>query len=80
LIRNFNLVNRKKFGKIRKRESFQTPVILLLFFCDSDTTLAIVENLGRRWLGCGLSKFAIQVTRKRLLDNHNSKDLMEAER
>jgi len=27
--------------------------------------------------GCDLSKFAIQVTRKRLLDIHNSKDLRE---
>jgi len=47
------------------------------FFCGSGTTLAVAEKLGRRWLGCDLSKFAIQVTRKRLLDIHNSKDLME---
>ena len=45
------------------------------FFCGSGTTLAIAEKLGRRWIGCDLSKFAIQVTRKRLLDIHNSKDL-----
>jgi len=45
------------------------------FFCGSGTTLAVAEKLGRRWLGCDLSKFAIQVTRKRLLDIHNSKDL-----
>lgn len=45
------------------------------FFCGSGTTLATAEKLGRRWLGCDLSKFAIQVTRKRLLDIHNSKDL-----
>jgi adenine specific DNA methylase Mod len=49
------------------------------FFCGSGTTLAVAEKLGRRWLGCDLSKFAIQVTRKRLLDIHNSKDLMEDE-
>ena len=42
------------------------------FFCGSGTTLATAEKLGRRWLGCDLSKFAIQVTRKRLLDIHNS--------
>ncbi len=46
------------------------------FFCGSGTTLAVAEKLGRRWIGSDLSKFAIQVTRKRLLDIHNSKDLM----
>jgi len=50
------------------------------FFCGSGTTLAVAEKLGRRWIGSDLSKFAIQVTRKRLLDIHNSKDLMENER
>jgi len=45
------------------------------FFCGSGTTLAVAEKLGRRWIGCDLSKFAIQVARKRLLDIHNSKDL-----
>ena len=45
------------------------------FFCGSGTTLAVAEKLSRRWIGCDLSKFAIQVTRKRLLDIHNSKDL-----
>jgi len=45
------------------------------FFCGSGTTIAVAEKLGRRWIGCDLSKFAIQVTRKRLLDIHNSKDL-----
>jgi len=47
------------------------------FFCGSGTTLAVAEKLGRRWIGSDLSKFAIQVTRKRLLDIHNSKDLQE---
>ncbi len=50
------------------------------FFCGSGTTLAVAEKLGRRWIGSDLSKFAIQVTRKRLLDIHNSKDLMEDKR
>lgn len=45
------------------------------FFCGSGTTQVASEKLGRRWTGCDLSKFAIQVTRKRLLDIHNSKDL-----
>jgi len=49
------------------------------FFCGSGTTLVVAEKLGRRWIGCDLSKFAIQVTRKRLLDIHNSKDLSEDE-
>jgi len=47
------------------------------FFCGSGTTLAVAEKLGRRWIGSDLSKFAIQVTRKRLLDIHNSKDLID---
>ncbi|GEM_PF-2611279 len=47
------------------------------FFCGSGTTLAVTEKLGRRWIGSHLSKLAIQVTRKRLLDIHHSKDLME---
>lgn len=38
------------------------------FFCGSGTTLAVAEKLGRRWIGADLSKFAIHVTRKRLLD------------
>lgn len=37
------------------------------FFSGSGTTLAVAEKLGRRWIGCDLSKWAIQVTRKRLL-------------
>ena len=47
------------------------------FFCGSGTTLAVAEKLDRRWIGSALSKFAIQVTRKRLLDIHNAKDLTD---
>lgn len=47
------------------------------FFCGSGTTLAVAEKLGRRWIGCDLSKFAIHTTRKRLLEIHNSKDLLD---
>jgi len=36
-------------------------------FCGSGTTGAVAEKLGRRWIMCDLSKWAIQVTRKRLL-------------
>ncbi|MFQ6072190.1 MAG: site-specific DNA-methyltransferase, partial [Methanosarcinales archaeon] len=42
--------------------------IIADFFCGSGTTLAVAEKLGRRWIGSDLSKFAIQITRKRLLD------------
>ena len=51
--------------------------IIADFFCGSGTTIAVAEKLGRRWIGVDLSKFAIQVTRKRLLDIHNSKDLLD---
>ena len=38
------------------------------FFCGSGTTLAVAEKLGRRWIGADLSKFAIHLTKKRLLE------------
>ena len=38
------------------------------FFCGSGTTGVVAEKLGRRWIMCDISRFAIQVTRKRLLD------------
>ena len=47
------------------------------FFCGSGTTGAVAEKLGRRWVMTDLSKFSIQVTRKRLLDIHHSKDLLD---
>jgi adenine-specific DNA-methyltransferase len=37
------------------------------FLCGSGTTLAVAERLGRRWIGCDLGRYAIHVTRKRLL-------------
>ena len=43
------------------------------FFCGSGTTLAVAEKLSRCWLGADLSKFAIHVTRKRLLDTPGCK-------
>jgi DNA modification methylase len=42
--------------------------LLADFFCGSGTTLAVAEKLGRRWIGCDLSRFAIHTTRKRLLE------------
>ena len=59
------------------RASSNPGDIVADFFCGSGTTLAVTEKLGRRWIGSDLSKYAIQVTRKRLLDIHNSKDLIE---
>jgi adenine specific DNA methylase Mod len=38
------------------------------FFCGSGTTLVVAEKLNRKWIGCDISKFAIHVTRKRLLE------------
>lgn len=45
------------------------------FFCGSGTTLVVAEKLGRRWIGCDISRYAIHITRKRLLEIQNSKDL-----
>jgi len=50
------------------------------FFCGSGTTGAVAEKLGRRWIMADLSKFAIQVTRKRLLNIHHSKDLLDEQK
>ncbi len=47
------------------------------FFCGSGTTGAVAEKLERRWIMTDLSKFAIQVSRKRLLDIRHSKDLLD---
>lgn len=38
------------------------------FFCGSGTTQAVAERLGRRWIGADIGRYAIQTTRKRLLD------------
>jgi adenine specific DNA methylase Mod len=47
--------------------------LVLDFFCGSGTTCAVTEKLGRRWIGCDLSRWAIHVTRKRLLGIENCK-------
>jgi DNA modification methylase len=41
--------------------------LVLDCFVGSGTTAAVAEKLGRRWIACDLSRFAIQTTRKRLL-------------
>jgi len=38
------------------------------FFVGSGTTVSVAEQLGRRWVGCDLGRFAIHTTRKRLLN------------
>jgi adenine specific DNA methylase Mod len=45
--------------------------LILDCFVGSGTTAAVAEKLGRRWIACDLSRFAIHVTRKRLLDIPN---------
>lgn len=37
------------------------------FFCGSGTTLAVAENLGRKWMGTDLGKFGVHTTRKRMI-------------
>ncbi|WP_218079404.1 site-specific DNA-methyltransferase [Anthocerotibacter panamensis] len=36
------------------------------FFCGSGTTLAVAQQLGRKWLGCDESPYALHTARKRL--------------
>jgi adenine-specific DNA-methyltransferase len=49
------------------KTSSEEPSLVADFFCGSGTTIAVAEKLGRRWIGCDLSRWAIHVTRKRLL-------------
>jgi len=73
----------QKPEKLLKRiilSSSHSGDIIADFFCGSGTTLAAAEKLGRCWIGCDLSKFAIQITRKRLLDIYNSKDLEDEDK
>ena len=48
------------------------------FFCGSGTTATVAEKLGRRWITCDLSRYAIHLTRKRLLNIEKSKDLINS--
>jgi len=47
--------------------------LVLDCFVGSGTTAAVAEKLGRRWIVCDLSRFAIHTTRKRLLSVENLK-------
>lgn len=42
--------------------------LVLDCFVGSGTTAVVAERLGRRWIACDLSRFAIHTTRKRLLE------------
>lgn len=61
------------------RISSNENAIIADFFCGSGTALAVAEKITdgdgklapRRWIGCDLSRFAIQTTRKRLLEIEN---------
>lgn len=37
------------------------------FFCGAGTTQVMAERAGRRWIACDLSRYAVHVSRKRLL-------------
>ena len=39
------------------------------FFCGSGTTVVAAKRLGRRWLACDKSRYAVEITRKRLEEN-----------
>jgi hypothetical protein len=41
--------------------------LVLDCFCGSGTTAVVAEKLGRRWIACDISRFAIHTTRGRLL-------------
>ncbi len=47
------------------------------FFCGSGTTIAVAEKLNRRWIGCDMSKNAIHIMKKRIMDVKNSNDLQD---
>ena len=50
-------------------EASSNPGDLVLdCFVGSGTTAAVAEKLGRRWIAVDIGRFAIQTTRKRLLD------------
>ncbi|MFX0017544.1 MAG: DNA methyltransferase [Promethearchaeota archaeon] len=50
------------------------------FFCGSGTTLLVADTLGRKWIGCDISKYSIYLTRKRIFSyrrdlTHSQKSL-----
>jgi DNA modification methylase len=61
--------------RIIKASSDQGSLVLDCF-AGSGTTAVVAESLGRRWVACDLSRFAIHTTRKRLLDMASAKPFM----
>jgi adenine-specific DNA-methyltransferase len=49
------------------RASSNEGDLVLDCFCGSGTTMAVAEKLGRRWIGVDLGRYAIHVSRKRLM-------------
>jgi DNA modification methylase len=47
------------------------------FFSGSGTTVAVAEQLGRRWIGCDFTKTAIQIARNRLVSMDSRPFLLE---
>jgi DNA modification methylase len=47
------------------------------FFAGSGTTLVVAGRKGRQWIGCDISKVAIQVTRNRLIQINSKPFLIE---
>ncbi|OGW18057.1 MAG: hypothetical protein A3G93_02630 [Nitrospinae bacterium RIFCSPLOWO2_12_FULL_45_22] len=62
----------KLLDRIIKASTYESNLVADIF-SGSGTTLAVAEKLGRRWIGCDLSRWAIHVTRKRLLGVENCK-------
>jgi len=89
-LRTLNSMSRERIGFDTQKAEFLINLFILAssnlgdivadFFCGSGTTGAVAEKLGRRWIMADLSKFAIQITRKRLLDIYNSKDLQDKDK
>jgi adenine-specific DNA-methyltransferase len=50
------------------RASTDEGQIVADFFVGSGTTAAVAERLNRRWIACDLGRYAVHLTRKRLLD------------
>jgi hypothetical protein len=59
--------NESVLGRILRASSNRGDLVAD-FFCGSGTTQAVAEKSGRRWIGADVGRFAIQTTRKRLLD------------
>ena len=47
------------------------------FFCGSGTTLLTAEKFNRKWIGCDISEYSIYITRKRMIEFLNKKNLRD---